>query len=661
MIKTSLLFLVTFQLTLANFSKKSTIEVSPVFSDHIVLQQKTKNIIWGKAEPNIRIKIKPSWSKVIKTRSNRNGNWKTSIRTPEAGGPYTIEISSKWDRKIINDVMIGEVWLCSGQSNMRMPLNGKHPIENGIETIESANYPKIRMFNVEKTVAITPQTDINGDWIVCSPKTAGGLSAVAFFFGKKLFDELNVPIGLIHSSWGGSPAESWASLNVLKTINPFEDFEQKITELNNPKSEYNMWMKNLNNIDLNTYYENDNNIIVNIDYASTHYDDSQWKTVKIPSWFSGPLQNFDGIIWFRKSFELTKVEENITYTLSLGGIDDNDETYLNGVKIGRTQDWTKKRNYAIPVGLLKQGKNTISVEVFDGAGNGGIYGGDDFGIKKEGEFVLDLSGDWKYLPSAILIGNDIKFFTTDFSYDKMPAQENQINNQLPTGLFNSMIHPLKLFSIKGVIWYQGESNVGRSEQYKLLFPAMIKSWRKNWNSEFSFYFTQLAPYVYSGINNSESAELRNAQNYALSLPKTGQAVTLDLGSMDNIHPPRKKEVGERLAYLALAKDYERNSIAFSGPVCKVARQNKGNVILEFDIGADYLIEGKDGLREFELIYSNLDAEQVNAEIRGNTIVLENISEIKPIAVRYAWRNGSQASLFNSENLPAPTFYLDINN
>ena len=184
MIKTSLLFFVTFQLTLANFSKKSTIEVSPVFSDHIVLQQKTKNIIWGKAEPNIRIKIKPSWSKVIKTRSNRNGNWKTSIRTPEAGGPYTIEISSKWDRKIINDVMIGEVWLCSGQSNMRMPLNGKHPIENGIETIESANYPKIRMFNVEKTVAITPQTDINGDWIVCSPKTAGGLSAVAFFLVK---------------------------------------------------------------------------------------------------------------------------------------------------------------------------------------------------------------------------------------------------------------------------------------------------------------------------------------------------------------------------------------------------------------------------------------------------------------------------------------------
>ena len=450
-------------------------------------------------------------------------------------------------------------------------------------------------------------------------------------------------------------------VNALKTINPFEDFEQKITELNNQKSEYNMWMKNLNKIDLNTYYENDNNIIVNIDYASTHYDDSQWKTVKIPSWFSGPLQNFDGIIWFRKSFELTKVEENITYTLSLGGIDDNDETYLNGVKIGRTQDWTKKRNYVIPVGLLKQGKNTISVEVFDGAGNGGIYGGDDFGIKKEGEFVLDLSGDWKYLPSAILIGNDIKFFTTDFSYDKMPAHENQINNKLPTGLFNSMIHPLKLFSIKGVIWYQGESNVSRSEQYKLLFPAMIKSWRKNWNSEFSFYFTQIAPYVYSGINNSESAELRNSQNYALSLPKTGQAVTLDIGSMETIHPPKKKEVGERLAYWALAKDYEQKSVAFSGPICKVAKQNEGHVVLEFDIGAEYLVEGKDGLKEFELIYSSLDIEQVNAEIQGNTIVLENKSEIKPIAVRYAWKNGSQASLFNSENLPAPTFYLNIIN
>lgn len=658
--KVALVFFITFQVILANLSKKASIELTSIFSDHIVLQQKTENLIWGKAEPNTNLKIKPSWGNIVNTRSNDKGNWKAKISTPEAGGPYTIEISSKWDRKIINDVMIGEVWLCSGQSNMRMPLNGSHPIENGIETIESADYPKIRMFNVEKTVATTPQTDINGDWIVCSPKTAGGLSAVAFFFGKKLFDELNVPIGLIHSSWGGSPAESWASLNALKTINPFEDFEQKITELNNQKSEYNMWMKNLNKIDLKTFNENDDNL-VNKDYISINYDDVHWKSMKIPNWFSGPLQNFDGIIWFRKSFELTKVEENITYTLSLGGIDDNDETYLNGVKIGRTQDWTKKRNYVIPVDLLKQGKNTISVEVFDGAGNGGIYGGDDFGIKKEGEFVLDLSGDWKYLPSAILIGNDIKFFTTDFSYDKMPAHENQINNKLPTGLFNSMIHPLKLFSIKGVIWYQGESNVSRSEQYKLLFPAMIKSWRKNWNSEFSFYFTQIAPYVYSGINNSESAELRNAQNYALSLPKTGQAVTLDIGSMETIHPPKKKEVGERLAYWALAKDYEQKSVAFSGPICRVAKQNEGHVVLEFDIGAEYLVEGKDGLKEFELIYSSLDIEQVNAEIQGNTIVLENKSEIKPIAVRYAWKNGSQASLFNSENLPAPTFYLNIIN
>jgi sialate O-acetylesterase len=628
MMKVALVFFITFQVILANLSKKASIELTSIFSDHIVLQQKTENLIWGKAEPNTNLKIKPSWGNIVNTRSNDKGNWKAKISTPEAGGPYTIEISSKWDRKIINDVMIGEVWLCSGQSNMRMPLNGSHPIENGIETIESADYPKIRMFNVEKTVATTPQTDINGDWIVCSPKTAGGLSAVAFFFGKKLFDELNVPIGLIHSSWGGSPAESWASLNALKTINPFEDFEQKITELNNQKSEYNMWMKNLNKIDLKTFNENDDNL-VNKDYISINYDDVHWKSMKIPNWFSGPLQNFDGIIWFRKSFELTKVEENITYTLSLGGIDDNDETYLNGVKIGRTQDWTKKRNYVIPVDLLKQGKNTISVEVFDGAGNGGIYGGDDFGIKKEGEFVLDLSGDWKYLPSAILIGNDIKFFTTDFSYDKMPAHENQINNKLPTGLFNSMIHPLKLFSIKGVIWYQGESNVSRSEQYKLLFPAMIKSWRKNWNSEFSFYFTQIAPYVYSGINNSESAELRNAQNYALSLPKTGQAVTLDIGSMETIHPPKKKEVGERLAYWALAKDYEQKSVAFSGPICRVAKQNEGHVVLEFDIGAEYLVEGKDGLKEFELIYSSLDIEQVNAEIQGNTIVLENKSEIKP--------------------------------
>ena len=658
--KVALVFFVTFQVILANLSKKASIELTSIFSDHIVLQQKTENLIWGKAEPNTNLKIKPSWGNIVNTRSNDKGNWKAKISTPEAGGPYTILISNKTERKIINDVMIGEVWLCSGQSNMQMPLSGSHPIENGEEVIKSAEYPKIRMFKVEKNVATIPQNDITGDWLVCTPNTAGDFSAVAFFFGKKLYEQLGVPIGLIHSSWGGTPAESWTSLSELKTITPFENFEQKINELNNPTSNYNIWMNQLKKIDLKTFNENDDNL-VNKDYISINYDDVHWKSMKIPNWLSGSFQNFDGIIWFRKSFELTKIEKNETYYLSLGGIDDNDITFLNGVKIGRTQDWTKKRNYVIPVGLLKKGKNTISIQVFDGARNGGIYGGDDFGIKKDDEFILDLSGDWKYLPSAILIGNNIMSFTTDFSYEKMPVQEFQINSHLPTGLFNSMIHPLRLFSIKGAIWYQGENNVNRSDQYKSLFPAMIKSWRKNWNSEFSFYFTQIAPYVYSGINNSESAELRNAQNYALSLPKTGQAVTLDIGSMETIHPPKKKEVGERLAYWALAKDYEQKSVAFSGPICKVAKQNEGHVVLEFDIGAKYLVEGKDGLKEFELIYSNLDIEEVNAEIQGNTIVLENKSEIKPIAVRYAWKNGSQASLFNSENLPAPTFYLNIIN
>jgi sialate O-acetylesterase len=301
----------------------------------------------------------------------------------------------------------------------------------------------------------------------------------------------------------------------------------------------------------------------------------------------------------------------------------------------------------------------MALRVFDGASNGGMYGGQPTGIEKDGQLLQDLSGDWKYLPTAILSNNKFSVFTAEQPFEAMPRPPLEINSHLPTGLYNAMIHPLVPFSIKGTIWYQGENNVSRAEQYKTLFPAMIQSWRNKWGKDFPFYFTQIAPYAYSGKDNVESAELRNAQNQTLSLTKTGQAVTLDIGSLETIHPPNKEDVGERLARWALAKDYKQKSVAFSGPVCSAATLKGDKIILDFNIGSTSLVAGKLGLKEFELVFKDGSIQEVSASIQGNKIRLENPTGNTPTAVRYAWKNGSEASLFNSAGLPASTFHIRL--
>lgn len=646
---------------LAQNNGNQGLKLPPLFSDHSVLQQKTKVAIWGKAAPISEILITGSWGKKAKAFSDTEGNWQTNIKTPRAGGPYQITISDNRETVSLSDVLIGEVWLCSGQSNMEMPLKGflpNEPIEGSEAAIRSANYPEIRMFTVEQNVNTSPQENMEGEWSVCSPETAGDFSAAAFFFGRKLHQNLDIPIGLIHSSWGGTPAEAWTPVNELKKVKGFEKVEEKLGELNNPLSAYNVWMNQLEQLDANKFYDEYENLI-NPEYSAENYDDSHWDSMKIPTWLEGEFKNFDGIIWFRKSFELSEVDENVAYNLSLGGIDDEDITFVNGIQVGMTRNWTVPRNYALPKGVLKKGKNTIVIRLFDGASNGGMYGGQPIGIEKDGQLLQDLSGDWKYHPTAILSNNKLSVFTAEQAFEAMPRPPLEINSHLPTGLYNAMVHPLVPFSIKGAIWYQGENNVPRAEQYKTLFPTMIQSWRHKWGRGFPFYFTQIAPYVYSGKDNVESAELRNAQNQTLSLPKTGQAVTLDIGSLASIHPPNKKAVGERLARWALAKDYKQKTIAFSGPVCIKAKSDGDKIILDFTIGAKSLVAGKLGLKGFELVFADGSTKEVSALIQGRQVRLENPIGQRPKAVRYAWKNGSEASLFNSAGLPSSTFFIEL--
>lgn len=639
------------------------LSVNPLFSDHMVLQQNTAVSLWGKAAPNTPVLVTTSWGADVRTNSGNLGNWAVLLDTPPAGGPFKIVVSDQTEQISIEDVLIGEVWLCSGQSNMEFPLKGvlpDEPIEGSREAISTANFPQIRMFTVAKNLALLPQEGLKGNWSVCSPETAGDFSATAFFFGRKLHKELDVPIGLINSSWGGTPAESWTALEELQGVPGFEDVESKFEALANHQSEYNVWINQLEQMGLEEFRENYEDLN-HAEFIDSGYDDSHWALMELPTWLDGSLANFDGLIWFRKSFELSSVDDNALYNLSLGGIDDEDITFVNGIRVGMTKNWTAERNYLLPPNLLKPGKNVISIRLFDGASNGGVYGGQNFGIYKDGQLVQDLSGDWKYLPSAMLSVDKLYNFSVRHSFTDMPEPPMLINSDLPSGLFNGMIHPLAPYGMKGVIWYQGENNVGRADQYRSLFPALINSWRKKWGKEFSFYFTQIAPFKYSGVDNSESAELRFAQNQTLSLAGTGQVVTLDIGTVANIHPPNKKDVGERLARWALAKDYNRTEVAFSGPVCESAIAIGNQIILDFTIGAESLVAGESGLKEFELVFSDGYAKEAVAKIKGKKIILENKSEKTPVAVRYAWKNGSVASLFNSAGLPASTFYVDIHN
>lgn len=654
-------------------SKPQGLELPPLFSGHIVLQQMTAAAIWGKAEPNAEVTISGSWGNEAKTISDSEGNWQAAIQAPEAGGPYQLAISSREEKIVLDDVLIGEVWLCSGQSNMEMPLQGflpNEPVEGSEAAIQSARYPEIRMFTVQRNYAASPQKDLEGEWVVCSPETAGGFSATAFFFGRKLHETLGIPIGLIHSSWGGTPAEAWTPSGFLETLPDFKGIGDQIGSLQEEQEKLDAWLKEKAVVEAGPALGEQR--FKGLEFgdaalATAAYEDDDWPKMSLPGfWEQAGMKEFDGVIWFRKKIGIPEGWKAKEMVLELSPIDDMDRAYVNGRLVGATEApgfWQARRSYAFSGEVFRSGENTIAVRVMDTGGGGGFHGdAADMRIFPKGEEskAIALAGEWKYLPVAECRGN--KFFllgTSAEEYSRRPELSRPFGSNTPAVLYNGMIAPLVPYSIKGAIWYQGESNVGRAEQYKTLFPAMIRSWRDRWRQEFPFYFVQIAPYPYSGAENTESAELRFAQDQALKLPKTGQAVTLDIGSLSTIHPPNKKDVGERLARWALAKDYGQKGLSYSGPVCRSARREGAAVVLDFDPGAEGLAAGTEGLKGFEFVFEDGSAAPAKASIQGNKVVLPLRPGQEPGAVRYAWKNGSAASLFNSAGLPASTFYIPV--
>jgi len=591
--------------------KPSGLELPSLISDNMLLQQKTNIEIWGKALPGNKIDVSASWQANGQAVTGKDGNWSVSLATPEAGGPYEITITTRDTILTIKNVLVGEVWVCSGQSNMEMPLAGWPPndtIMYSARTIASASVPEIRLFIVQRKVAGEPLEDCTGSWEVCTPTTVGQFSAAGYFFGKKIHDELNIPVGLIESAWGGTPAEAWMSPEVLENAGEFVSEIRGIKESIPLLEEYQMWLNGHKQLVADKSGEDQWKDLVFDDenVPLPEYDDSNWPLMTLPGQFEIVTGDFDGAVWFRKNVEIPQSFAGKDLTLLLGPIDDMDRTYFNGKLVGSNElsgFWQTERIYEVPGEIVKAGSNIIAVRVLDNQGGGGIWGKPGsmkLALKGNGQSQISLDGEWKFQPVAELTGN--RFYILDPAKNEFSAvkRPKTISASTPSSLFNGMINPLIKFPVKGAIWYQGEANVGRADQYSKIFPMLIRNWRDAWKTEdLSFYFAQIAPYIYGGVDSTESAFLREAQEKALELPKTGMAVTLDIATVMNIHPPFKKEVGERLANLALAKDYG-NEVRFQGPVYKSIKVDGRTIKVQFDYPEDGLSAKNGRLSEFEV-------------------------------------------------------------
>ncbi len=617
-------------------------KVSSLFCDHMVLQQKSVCPIWGWAMPNEKITITPSWQQSITTITDSNGSWQAQMTTPSAGGPYTIKI--KGSREIvISDVLIGEVWLCSGQSNMDMTMNNLNT-ERSRNDIAQANNNQIRIFDVSNRYSLFEEKDFIPQWTpwrtACS-ENIGSFSAVAYYFGKRLQEELNVPVGLVLTSLGGTPAESWMDLETIKKFPRFDVAAEIISDVRDknedPDIAYGKMMDNwLKKIALDD--DGIKNKWFGFDCNEVDWTESQQPT----AWSQTPLKDTQGIVWYRKYFNLASANTNME--LTLGRVDEIDSVWINENYIGTTFGYEKTRTYRIDAEHLKKGKNIIAVRIINTIGDGGFIGSNSDMKLSSGSQQTDLSGTWKYK-------------VVNANIDLPDPRFASLNSNFPTSLFNAMIAPLIPFRIAGVIWYQGESNVSHPIEYRTLFPAMIKNWRTRWNQgDFPFYYVQIAPFEYGPKCKSQA--LREAQLLTLAEPNTGMAVTMDISEEKDIHPRNKHDVGDRLARWALNKTYDKKNVVFSGPLYKKMEIEGSSIRIYFEYAHEGLLIKGSELTNFEIAGQDKKFYPAKAIVEGKTVVVSAPQVQSPVAVRYGWSNCAVSNLFNSALLPASSFRTD---
>jgi sialate O-acetylesterase len=622
-----------------------------LFSDDMVLQRRVRFPVWGWTTPgaSVTVHLRGKSSTAV---ADAQGKWMARLGPFEAGGPYTLTVNGP-QSVTLNNVLVGDVWLASGQSNMEMGIS---QVNNAKEEIARADYPMIRLYAVPKIVATTPQSTVKSHWQVCNPSNVssggwGGFSAVAYFFGRRLHQELGVPIGLIHSSWGGTVAEGWVSAEALSTM---PDFQPAIKALDKTLARSKSGPVDMNKLMDEWWRKNDPGSANTPGWAAPSIDGTAWKTIRLPQpWEDAALPDYDGVVWFRKTFELPAEWAGRDLVLSLGPIDDRDTTFVNGVSVGAMSQWDAPRIYRISAGLLKPGVNTIAVRVLDTGGAGGFTGTPEqlkIAPAEGNSATITLAGDWSYRPSVTLAKTEA------------PPQSAANDLGLVIARYNGMIAPLLPFAIKGAIWYQGESNVGRAAQYKQVMATLIRDWRTRFGvGDFPFLITQLANYMNrrEAPTDSEWARLREAQLYVSeTVPRSGLAVTIDIGEAKDIHPKNKQDVGNRLALEALRVAYGRK-LESSGPVYHRMKVEGDAVRLSFDhTDGGLIIKDGDRLTGFAIAGEDRRFVWAEAVIKGKEVVVSSPQVNKPVAVRYGWADNPACNLYNRVGLPATPFRTD---
>jgi len=613
--------------------------VSTLFGDNMVLQRGKTNTVWGWSEPGDKVVVQIG-DQTASAVAGADRRWQVKIQPPPVGGPYTVKITGHESVELHN-VMVGDVWLCGGQSNMGLPLL---MTRNGADVAKTANSPDIRFFTVAGHPAYRPANVVGGQWSVVTPQTANWVSAVAYYFARKVQAEMHVPIGLVLDNLGGTPAEAWTSTEALR---PLKDFDVPLAEVTRLAS---MGAPEYGNYVMHWYDEFDAGLKGK--WNSPDLDDSKWKEVQIPGGFAElGVPETPALAWFRKEIVLPDPLPAGRAMLFLGVIEHMDTTYINGKDVGASAWVENPRVYPIGEGVLKPGRNVIAIRVLKTKTDGGFMSkpeglrivlGDKTSIPLAGKWLGQLSVDARP-PHSLPMG-----------YENWPV--------MPTVLYDGMLKPVAPLSIAGAIWYQGEQNSTRGYQYRKILPAMIADWRNLFGQgDFPFYIVSLPAFTHRSatpVDGDEWAETRESQAIAAtSVPNSCLAVTIDTGDADNIHSPDKVQVGERLALCALA-NYYGEKVVSSGPTLASVERLPDSIRLHFTHTDGGLVVKGDKLGEFSIAGEDHKWAWADARIEGDTVVVSSPSVPNPKEVRYAWQSNPLATLFNGAGLPAGPFRTD---
>jgi sialate O-acetylesterase len=618
------------------------LEVAVLFGDHMVVQRDDAIVVWGTADPDAEVTVALA-GRTQAVHTAADGTWQVRLDPLPAGGPHRMSVASGAATLWIDDVLVGDVWVCSGQSNMEWIVADSMDAEREIAESHDSG---IRHFKVPRSWAILPETTLAGGvWELADSQHAANFTAVGYFFARELRRHVDVPIGLINTTWGGSRIEPWMSAESLAID---EAARQAIVE-----SEAAFTREVLDRISRRSggLPEVDRGLVDGrAVWADPELDDTGWMALEVPSrWEEHGYEGMDGVVWYRTEFDLDAAQARAGVRLGLGTIDDSDISWVNGREVGRTiLAWNRPRVYDVPPGVLRTGRNVIAVRVEDTGGGGGIWGDPDLLYIEAAGVKRPLAGTWRIALGLVTVNADAR------------------KNQVPTMLYNKMVHPLLPHPVAGFLWYQGESNADTdgSFSYRELFATMITDWRARWGrGDLPFLWVQLANYMAPSDEPGDSdwAVLRESQSAALSLPNTAQAVTIDIGDADDIHPRNKQEVGRRLALGALAVAYGQ-PLVYSGPVYRTHEVKDGRVVLEFDhVGGGLVAKGNPDGRLAGFAVAGPDRRFVwaHATIVAGRVAVWSDDAPEPVAVRYAWAdNPDDANLYNAEGLPASPFRTD---